>query len=453
MNLIKNLPLIVIFIFNIFNFSIYSADYSFELEFLFENKSHQNPWQMNEPIRHRTNAIQISNNRYFALGLAKEIPIQNEVLATSGASIWRLRIIKYDSSTGFSLLESMDSKFNNKGIGFKFPKKNSECKFSEPRYVQLSFSPIPIKAFKKNNLLPRTEYIIQNNVFCGISIGQYIIPSEYIEFFINSKHINPFPHPGFEFESSLNSSERSFYFPNNRKGILVTKVYPGVGPYQSLIPGDAIYAINGVSLDKFSDDVLGDRVLDLILRKNSQINPIHAPVQLSFRRMGQDRTIRYLLKPYSESQFLVPENHPNKNPPYLITGGLLFTELTGSYLKEFGEDYRNKVDTKLLYLYENFQNYRYPHRERIVILSKVFPHNLNEGYHNFQDLVLESINGRKVRDIYDLKNFIQQSKEEYFVFLFSENKRIILSKTISNRIDFDLIGNFKIKNMDNLTPQ
>ncbi|MCC5816410.1 MAG: hypothetical protein JJT78_16795 [Leptospira sp.] len=423
---------------------------SFEVEIAFKQVSHQNPWLIKEPIRKSSKAVQISNTEFFAITLPNEIPLHGEIVWDNRPN-FKLNIKKYDKSTGFIILESQTILTTSPTI-IEVRNLNKICGHKNIQYINFSFSQVPIRAVKINRTVDNGENYIQfsGNKLCGFVMGSYLISTEYIDHFIRSTSSSPIPHPGFEFESVLNSSERSFYFPGNRKGIIVTKVYPGVGPNFQLMPGDAIFEINGVPLSKFPDSILGDSALDAILRSNNLIRKINSPTKLKFIRNGTEKEILYKLDSFNDEKFLVPETHPFGRPPYLIMGGLFFTELTSSYLKEFGENYRAKSEKKLLYIAESFQSKTHPHRQRLVILSRPLLHPSNQGYQSFQDLILNRVNGVHVLHLKHLKEILELNQREFISFDFSGGRTIVFRKEELEQINSDILKTYNLNSLDNL---
>jgi hypothetical protein len=442
--------LILFFFLSFISRDIFANTNSFDVEIVFKQVSHQNPWLIKEPIRKSGKAVQISKTEFFAITLPNEIPLHGEILWDNKPN-FKLAIKKYDQSTGFIILESQN-KLSTSPIQIDLKNLNKICGHNNFQYINFSFSQVPIRAVKINRKVDNGENYIQfsGNRLCGFVMGSYLISSEYIDYFMKSDILNPIPHPGFEFESVLNSSERSFYFPGNRKGILVSKVFPGIGPNFQLMPGDAIYEINGIPLNKFPDSDLGDSALDAILRSKGNINKINSSTRIKFLRNGLEKEILYKLNSFSDKEFLVPETHPFGKPPYLITGGLFFTELTASYLKEFGENYRAKSEKKLLYISESFQSKTHPHRQRLVILSRPLLHPNNQGYQSFQDLILDQVNGINVLHLKHLKEIIQQNKREFLAFDFSGGRTIVFRKEELNQINSDILKSYNLNSLDNL---
>jgi hypothetical protein len=390
----------------------------------------------------------LEKKKFFTISLPNERPLFAE-MERNDHSNSRLIIEKYDESTGFTVLKGEEN-FNLPLI--RIEKKNIDkiCSFKQIHYAKLSFSNVPLRVYQSDTILDKEKFIINKDMLCGYQVGDLLIPAEYIKNILNKESGYELAHPGFEFESSLTSSEKSFYFPPSKKGILVSNVYPGVGPAFQLFPGDAIYSINGVDLSIFSDSAIESTALDLILRTKSELNDLGKTIVLKYFRNGKEHTMHYPLRKYSDKEFLIPDSHPAQNPPYLISGGIFFTELTSAYLKEFGENYRKNSEKKLLYLTESFAGKVHPQRERIVILSRVLPDEKNLGYQEFQDLIVQKVNGIDIQNLRDFKNRIKNTTNGYIKLDLSGGKTILFKRDILVEIDGNILKNYKLKNLDNL---
>lgn len=426
-----------------------SSDHSQAVELVFKRESHQNPWLIREPIRKQTPALRISKNRFITLTLPNENPLYAELIHSNHPN-GKLEIQKYDPSTGFMILQGNDE-YKSKIVNPDSRRSRRVCKFQNSEYIHFSFSEIPIRAYKIGSQSEelKDRFLYRKNEVCGLVIGNYLIPIEYFAKF-KSPDFSAFPHPGFSFEANLNSSERSFYFPKRRKGILVKTVYPGVGPNFQLLPGDAIYEINGIALAGLSDVGFRDRVLDLLLRNRGSLKSLFSSTRIKFMRNGVDHELSYSLKPFRDDKFLVPNTHPYGKPPYFITGGLFFTELTAAYLKEFGDDYRKKSEKKLLYILESFHSKSHPHRDRVVILSRILPHPNNKSYQTFQDLILNRVNGEDVRNLKNLKTILKNNRREFIEFEFTGQKSVVFRRDELSQIDYDILKSYKLKTLDNI---
>ncbi len=418
----------------------------------FQKISHQNPWIIGEPFVKKGKAIHIGGSRFFTVTLASQKPLFAEMDSYDFA-VPRLKIVAYDPESGFTLLEAVDLTKLPKQVSLDERLVNKYCKTGKTRYTRLPFSKTPIKAY----LLEKREsddpnFSFHDSVVCGVTFQDILIPTEYIRFFLNgNESIRSFPHPGWSFDVQLTPSERKYYSKDIGRGILVSEAFPGIGPAYNLFPGDVVIGINGISLQTLSDWDKNDKVMDLILRdKEGKLRPIGSKTNLTVYRNQQKLNISYALTPYKSDSFLIPEQAPGRKPLYLILGGFFFTELTGSYIKEFGSEYRVKSEKKLLYLTDFYQKKIHPIRERIVILSRVFPLDGNVGYQDFQDLILETVNGSRITSLQQLKSKIDREDTNIFAFEFSGGKIALFTRRDLVDLKTELQNIYKIDRTQNL---
>ncbi|MCE9500015.1 MAG: serine protease, partial [Leptospira sp.] len=218
----------------------------------------------------------------------------------------------------------------------------------------------------------QSGFYFSGNTLCGMQSGDGILHRDYILHFLQNQGIGTFiPGPGFSFRHKLTPEEKDFYSLKRETGVIVEEVFPGSGGYNILFPGDSIVAVNGIALKKFSEGDLFQEVLKEILLTGYGLRKRDSPVRLSVYRNRKKMEIEYHLIPLDLNQKFIPENLNLQKEKFILTGGFVFTELSGEYLKEHGEDYKNNSNRKLLYLYENYRGKKNPEKERLVILAKV----------------------------------------------------------------------------------
>jgi len=111
---------------------------------------------------------------------------------------------------------------------------------------------------------------------------------------------------------------------------------------------------------------------------------------------------------------------------YLIVGGLIIQELTADYLKEWGEKWGTKANKKYLYFYNYHSRSPEPGRERIVILNKILPDQINLGYQRMDELVVAEVNGRPVSRLEDVVEALEQPENVHHRFKFEEFGRELI---------------------------
>ncbi|MCW7479857.1 PDZ domain-containing protein [Leptospira kanakyensis] len=399
-----------------------------ESRITFQKTSHQNPWLVGEPFSRKLNLIYVGKGLFFGVTLPKQNPVFAE-FESFDYSVPKLGIKSYDEETGFLLLETKEIPKLPKPVALDSKSFNKQCVTGKSRYVFLPFSKTPIKVLLlENKTSEEPNFFFKNQTLCGVTISEYLVPTEYVETFYRTEG-KPFPHPGFVFDVNLTPSEREYYSKTFKNPLLVTEVIPGVGPAYNLFPGDLVTEIGTVSLSKVDDWDRADKVYDLILRKSDgSLRGLGENVQLKLHRNFQSQTVSYDLRAYDSNDFLIPEEAKKRKPLYLIAGGFFFTELTNAYLKEFGSEYRVKSEKKLVYLSDYYQKKVHPVREKIVILSRVFPLEGNLGYQDFQDLVLEKVNGTRITSLGQLKTLLQSEDTTYYAFELSGGKIAFFSR-------------------------
>lgn len=416
----------------------------------FQKISHQNPWLVGEPFTRKLNIIHLGKGLFFGVTLSKQNPVYAE-FESFDYSVPKLSIKAYDGETGFLLLESTGMNKLPKPVGLDLKQTAKHCPSGKSKYVYLPFSKTPIKVFlldqKKTE---ESDFFFKNQLLCGITISDFLIPTDYVELFLRSGG-KSFPHPGFLFDVNLTPSEKEYYSKSFPNPLLVTEVVPGVGPAYNLFPGDLVTMINSFSLTKVDDWDRADKIFDLVLRKSDgRLRELGETVQLKLYRNFQNLSVSYDLRAYDSNDFLIPEEAKNRRPLYLIVGGFFFTELSNAYLKEFGSEYRVKSEKKLVYLSDYYQKKVHPVREKIVILSRVFPLEGNLGYQDFQDLVLEKVNGTRISSLSQLKTLLQSEQNSYFAFEMSGGKIAFFTKREILDLQQELQSTYKLGRSYNL---
>lgn len=433
------------------------SDPEFSVLVHFRKYSHHNPFQKGIPYQRKIPAIRLDERSAIALLKPGEVPLFAEMHPEESAGR-KAYFQKVDVDTGLGILLLPEDFGRSKGF-FPIvsledsPRAFASCSsfFPNQEWGSLEFSKSILslsKLNRKENTEGNRSFLFGGKKVCGFTDGSWNVGSDVLKRFFASRFASasPFPHPGFLAESSLTPAEEDYYFPKGSVGTVVSEVFPGIGPAHNLFPGDAIIAVNGIPVASKQKQVL----YDLLLSQKGRALNTGETVELSLYRDGKKREIRYKLRPYSEDSFLIPESSDRTAPKYLISGGLLFTELTKTYLKEYGEKYKSAGDRKLVYLAESFSRKMHPERSRIVLLSRTFPDEKNRAYQEFQDLILESVNEKLVDSVEGLKIAIQENKGEFLVFRFSGNKIAVFDKAELRQLDERIKSLYSLDSLDNI---
>jgi PDZ domain-containing protein len=111
------------------------------------------------------------------------------------------------------------------------------------------------------------------------------------------------------------------------------------------------------------------------------------------------REVKYRLPRVDYAVELVPRAVYDREPDYLVFGGLVFEPLTEPYLRSWGADWARHVPFRLAYYQQQKPTLQ---RKSVVLLSMVLPDPYNLGYQDLRFLPVQRINGRRISDFSDV---------------------------------------------------
>ena len=214
-----------------------------------------------------------------------------------------------------------------------------------------------------------------------------------------------FPRAGFHYGPTLDPQLRRYIeLPETVTGIYVQKVNKG-GPADlaGLQAGDVITQIDGYTVSntgQFNHPLYGKTSLVHLFRTAYQVGEV---IPLTVFRKGTLLVLKATLDHRSPDEYLVPPFVIDRQPAYRIIGGLVFQELSLSYLREYGKDWARSAPVHLMFYNQNQDYLNGDDREKIVIISQVIPTPYTIGYENLTNLVVSKVNGYPIGKLADLK--------------------------------------------------
>lgn len=169
----------------------------------------------------------------------------------------------------------------------------------------------------------------------------YIVPSVIINTFledIKDRKVDGFGSDGLIINYINNDSIKEYFGLKNGDGILVTKVPYGVDDFKV---NDIILEIDGhkVANDATIDSSLGRVHCNLIMHQKQIGDKVRFKILRDKKDIAFDYTIQRI-EPFIKTEF-------NKEPRYLIFGGLAFTPLTKNYIAAIG---RNSIGLIIFFI-------------------------------------------------------------------------------------------------------
>jgi S1-C subfamily serine protease len=252
------------------------------------------------------------------------------------------------------------------------------------------------------------------------SVG-YIIPVPVIRQFLDDLddgRYDGFPDLGVELQPVENEAHRRFLgLREDESGGLVTGVHHGGSADGALEPGDVLLSIAGKPLAEDLSVALEGMgpVLFTHLVRSHQVGDT---VSVSFLRQGERRQAQVKL---GTLERLVPGPRYDREPTYLILGGLVFVPLDHDYLDACGDE----MPSNLVEI-EEFQNIVTAERREVPVLSRVLAHDVNQGYDAYANLVVRTVNGAVPRDMKHLASILDGAAGKTVEFVFDDRSRLVL---------------------------
>jgi hypothetical protein len=171
---------------------------------------------------------------------------------------------------------------------------------------------------------------------------------------------------------------------------------------------DVLIEIDGFAIDMegdFEDPEYGHLMLEGLATRRHFAGDI---IPMKVLRDGKILDVRYVLPRAEYKTELLPMYVFDREPEYLVAGGLVFQPLSQSYLRIWGEEWRRRAPFRLAYFTSQSPT---PERPSLVVLSQVLPDPLNVGYQEYRNIVVDKVNGRIIRKLADLKAALAEPAE------------------------------------------
>ena len=280
----------------------------------------------------------------------------------------------------------------------------------------------------------------------GQNIG-FMVPAPVIQHFFTD--LSDGRHDGvptlfFVWQNLENSQLREYLkMSKAQSGVLVKDVSPAFLGKGKLLPGDVILSVDG-------HDVANDETI--VLRETERISfgyaidrkQLNDQVKLELLRKGRvvSRNID-LEVPRATYGYIIPRIQYETPPTYYIIGGMVFTRLTENYLNLWSK--WQSIPIRLKKYYFEILTDENQKRQDVVILMDILPDEVNVGYDNFKNWVINEVNGVRIYSMHDLVDAFEKHGGGYHRILMEyHDAEIVLSKKDLKRKSQNILQKYKV---------
>jgi len=440
------------------------------------NYNYDNPWQMGtqsngtgsgciiDGNRILTNAHVISNNTFIQVkkaGEAKKYTARVDSISHESD----LAILKVDDKSFFENSQALKigelPEVRDKVAVYGFPTGGDEMSITEGvvsrieqrNYAHSSANLLACQIDAAINPGNSGGPVIINNMIVGVAFQSavrgenigYMVPAPVIKHFLtdisNGKY-RGFPELGILFQKMENPDIREKYqMKQNHSGILVIGILYDSSAKNIINIDDVVLSIEGKDIenDGSVEFRTGERTsLNYIVQKKF-INDV---ITIKVLRKGEIKELKVKLTVPMNSTRLVPYEQYETPPTYYIAGGLVFAPLTKNYLFEWGNQWFFSAPTKLLDLYTN--GIRAEDRKEVILLTKVLADEINLGYHDIDNVIITKINDKKISEMKDVVDAIENNKGIYHIIEDDTGRKIILKRDLFDKYGSRILQTYRI---------
>lgn len=241
---------------------------------------------------------------------------------------------------------------------------------------------------------------------------------------------------------------RRFEFPGEPKGVLVIDGAKLNGQSNLVQKHDILLQIDGFDIDtqgNYLDPMYGRLLLEgLPTRHHFASDEI--PIKLW--RGGKMQEVNYKLPEVAFSSKLIPEQIFDREPEYLILGGLVFQPLSGPFLRRWQDYWGESSPPFRLNYYKN--DPPTADRKGLVVISSVLPDPFNLGYQDHHaPLVIHQVNSKKISTLQDLVEAFEHPEQGYHVIQFMKSegiKKLVVEASASSEATQRVLKRYGIEN-------
>ncbi|MDX1490423.1 MAG: serine protease [Pseudohongiellaceae bacterium] len=257
------------------------------------------------------------------------------------------------------------------------------------------------------------------------NLGYFVPPSIIEHVLVDAEDgvLDGFPDLGFRTQDLESPAAKSAYgLSPDESGVLVIKVFEDSPAFGVLHENDVVLSIAGF-------DIAGDSTIHV--NEFLQTNYKYAidllqngeSVELVYARNGEKNAVTLRAAKRQQSYSLVKSEAFDEVPEYYIYGGILFVPLNMNLIKRWGPDWSRAAPVSLL---EARNEWSSASRRELVVALQVLAADVNLGYHDLRNWIVDTVNGQPIRDFEEFTRLLRDNAEEHIVFRNSAGYQVVV---------------------------
>lgn len=247
------------------------------------------------------------------------------------------------------------------------------------------------------------------------NLGYFVPPSMISHVLTDAEDsiYDGFPDLGFRTQNLDSPSAKILYGLNvDQSGVLVIQVF-GDSPASGIIEkGDVILKIDEFNIaEDGSIKIANDQMTNF--KHAIDLHDIGDQIKIEYSRLGIKNTATLEARPALRNYSLVPGEKFDEAPKYIIFGGVVFVPLNMNLIKRWGNDWSRSAPVGLLQARSEWSS---TERTELVVALQVLAADVNLGYHDWRNWVVEKVNGKGIKNFQQFADSIRINSDENVVF-------------------------------------
>jgi len=225
-----------------------------------------------------------------------------------------------------------------------------------------------------------------------------VLPAPVIEHFLKDAAKQPyegFPRVGITSSPTRDPQFRRYLELNGTTGgvYIADTLRDSPAAKAGIEKGDVLLAINGLAVDQdgnYKDPDYGKIGISHYFSTRHYVGDV---VKFTIFRKGEKKDLNVTLARRTVESYVIEPYVIDRAPKFYVLGGLVLSELSRQYLKEYGTDWQKKAPEQFVY-FDKQQNELFKDGpKKLVFLNRVLPSDLTVGYEDLTQLIVTKVNG------------------------------------------------------------
>jgi S1-C subfamily serine protease len=272
----------------------------------------------------------------------------------------------------------------------------------------------------------------------------YFVPPDIIQHVLTDAEdgvYDGFPDLGFRTQDLESPAAKDAYgLSEAQTGVLVIKVFEDSPASGILQENDIVTKIAGFPVAGDSTITVNPE-LQTNYKYAIDLRQIGDSIEIEFSRNGKLMTEKLVAQKRQQSYSLVKQEAFDEIPEYYIYGGVLFVPLNMNLIMRWGPDWNRTAPVALLQARSEWSS---PEKRELVVALQVLASDVNLGYHDLRNWVVDTVNGEPIRDFTQFTHKLHDNTESHVVFRNGSGYQVVVDHEQALATEASILNQYRI---------